>query len=250
MKLKLDEAGHVVVQDGKPVYVHDDGKEVAFDAASTTATIARLNSEARDHRVAKEAAEGKLKAFEGIDDAEAARKALEMARNIKDGELIAAGKVEEIKAAARKAAEEQVAATNKAHAEELSKLRGEHDALTRQYHGEKIGSAFAGSTFIKEKTLLPPSAAQKVFGDAFKVEDGKLVAYDPTGNKVFSRSRPGEVAEFGEALEVLVDSYPDRDFIVKGNNNGGGGARPGGIPAADFAKLSPVEKLNAARAAK
>ena len=29
MKLKLDENGHVVVQDGKPVYVHDDGKEVA-----------------------------------------------------------------------------------------------------------------------------------------------------------------------------------------------------------------------------
>lgn len=32
MKLKLDENGYVVVQDGKPVYVHDDGKEVAFDA--------------------------------------------------------------------------------------------------------------------------------------------------------------------------------------------------------------------------
>lgn len=27
MKLKLDDQGHVVVQDGKPVYVHDDGKE-------------------------------------------------------------------------------------------------------------------------------------------------------------------------------------------------------------------------------
>lgn len=27
MKLKLDENGNVVVQDGKPVYVYDDGKE-------------------------------------------------------------------------------------------------------------------------------------------------------------------------------------------------------------------------------
>ena len=32
MKLKLDDNSHVVVFDGKPVYVHDDGKEILFDA--------------------------------------------------------------------------------------------------------------------------------------------------------------------------------------------------------------------------
>ncbi|MDD1016905.1 hypothetical protein [Pseudomonas rubra] len=33
MKLKLDDQGHVVVQDGKPVYVHDDGKDtIALNA--------------------------------------------------------------------------------------------------------------------------------------------------------------------------------------------------------------------------
>ncbi|MGY2338005.1 hypothetical protein ACW9HW_02015 [Pseudomonas sp. SDO5532_S415] len=47
MKLKLDEQGHVVLQDAKPVYVHDDGKEVASDAAGTVATVTRLNTEAR-----------------------------------------------------------------------------------------------------------------------------------------------------------------------------------------------------------
>ena len=39
MKLKFDEQGHVVVQDGKPVYVHDDGKEVPFDAPQALAKI-------------------------------------------------------------------------------------------------------------------------------------------------------------------------------------------------------------------
>jgi len=34
MKLKLDVNGHIVVQDGKPVYVKDDGQGVAFDARS------------------------------------------------------------------------------------------------------------------------------------------------------------------------------------------------------------------------
>ena len=55
MKLKVDEKGNAVVVDGKPVYVHDDGKEIPFDALSTIATIGRLNAEAKGHREAKEA---------------------------------------------------------------------------------------------------------------------------------------------------------------------------------------------------
>lgn len=251
MKLKLDEAGHAVVLEGRPVYVHEDGKEIAFDAPATVGTISRLNAEAKSHREAKEAAESRLKAFEGIEDGEAARKALETVKNIKDGELVAAGKVEEIKAAAKRAAEEQVAATNKAHAEEMTKLKGEHETLLSQYHGEKIAGAFKGSTFVTDKTLLPAHTAQKTFGDQFKVEDGKLVAYDNQGNKVFSRARPGEIADFEEAIELIVETYPDRDRILKGNANGGGGTRGGGaggaktITRAEFAKLDPAAQMAA-----
>lgn len=39
MKLKLDANGNVVLQDGKPVYILDDGREVAHDAAATVAKI-------------------------------------------------------------------------------------------------------------------------------------------------------------------------------------------------------------------
>ena len=42
MKLKLDENGHVVVSDGKPVYVHDDGKEIPFDAPAAMQKISGL----------------------------------------------------------------------------------------------------------------------------------------------------------------------------------------------------------------
>jgi hypothetical protein len=45
--------------------VHDDGKEVAFDAPATVAKIGQLNGEAKGHRERAEAAESKLKAFEG-----------------------------------------------------------------------------------------------------------------------------------------------------------------------------------------
>ena len=77
MKLKLDEAGHAVLQDGKPIYIHDDGKEVPFDAAGTVATITRINGEAKSHRERAEAATTALKAFEGITDPAAAIKALQ-----------------------------------------------------------------------------------------------------------------------------------------------------------------------------
>ena len=82
MKLKLDDAGHVVVQDGKPVYVYEDGKESPFDAAATLQTISRLNSEAKSHRERAEVAEKSLKAFSGITDPAAAIRALETVSNL------------------------------------------------------------------------------------------------------------------------------------------------------------------------
>lgn len=228
MKLKIDEQGHVVVQDGKPVYVHDDGKEIAFDAAGTVATISRLNGEAKSHRERAETAEGRAKLFEGIEDADAARKALETVKNIKDGDLIAAGKVEEIKVAARRTAEEQVEAANKQFATDLSKTKAERDTLQQQLYDERIGGSFDRSKFIADKLAIPGDLARAAFGKAFKIEDGKVVAYDANGMKVFSRVRPGDLADFDEALETLVESYPHRDQILKGSGASGSGAQGGG----------------------
>ena len=75
MTLKWEEHGHVVVSDGKPVYVHDDGKKIPFDAPAAMQKISGLNAEAKQYREAKEAAEAKLKAFDVIEDAAAALKA-------------------------------------------------------------------------------------------------------------------------------------------------------------------------------
>lgn len=250
MKLKLDDKGNVVVQDGKPVYIHDDGKEVVFDAPAAVAKIASLNTEARTHREAKEAAEAKAKAFEGIDDAEAARKALETVKNIKDGDLTTAAKVQEIKDAAKRAAEEQVAAANKASADKLSQTQTELQKITSQFYAEKIGGSFNRSKFISEKAAIPADFMQARFGQSFKVEDGKIIAYDNAGNKIFSRSRPGELADFDEALETLVDQYPQKDQILKGevragggaqNNGGGGGNRK--VTRAQFAQMSPADQV-------
>lgn len=213
MKLKIDEAGHAVLQDGKPVYVHDDGKESPFDAAATVQTITRLNHEAKSHRERAEAAEKALKPFEGITDPSAAIKALETVANLDHKKLVDAGEVEKVKSEISKAFETK-----------LTEATGKVTALEQQLYGEKIGGSFARSKLIADKLVIPSDLVQARFGQAFKVEDGKIVAYDHTGNKIFSRSRPGELADFDEALETLIENYPHKESILKGSGASGGGA--------------------------
>jgi hypothetical protein len=242
MKLKLDENGHAVLQDGKPVYVHEDGKEVPFDAAGTVATIARLNGEAKGHRERAETAEKTVKAFEGITDPAAAKNALDIVSKLDQKKLVDAGEIDTVRNEISKAFQAQLdEATTKASGYE------------KQLYEERIGGAFSRSKFIAEKLAIPGDMVQSRFGANFKIEDGKTVAYDQHGNKIFSRSRPGEVADFDEAIETLVEHYPYRDNILKSNagsgggsqqsnNSGGGGGKS--YSREQFAAMSPAQQAD------
>jgi hypothetical protein len=224
MKLKLDDKGNVVVQDGKPVYVKDDGSEVAFDVTGTISTIARLNGEAKTNRERAEASEGKLKGFEGIDDPAAALKALGIVSNLDSKKLIDSGEVEKVKGEISKAFQAQLDAAN-----------GKSTALEQQLYAEKVGGAFSRSKFIAEKLAIPSDLVEARFGKAFNIEDGRIVAKDSNGNKLYSPSNPGELANFDEAMDLLVQQYPHRDSILKGSGASGTGASSnagtGGSPA-------------------
>lgn len=237
MKLKTfthDGKTYAEIQDGKPVYITDDGKEVAFDAPGTSATISRLNAEAKGHREAKEAAEAALKVFEGL-DATAAKDALAKIKNLDDKKLIDSGEVEKVKAEAIKATEEKYAPV----VEENKSLKGLLD-------NEMIGGAFSRSKFAADKLAIPSDFVQARFGANFRREDGKVVGYDQAGNKLYSKARPGELADFDEALELLVDAYPQKASILKGNGHSGGGGKPGNgqpgtktITRAEYDQLTP-----------
>lgn len=218
MKLKLTADGQAVVQDGKPVYVHDDGKEVAFDAIGTVATIARLNAEAKGHRERAEAAEGRFKPFEGIEDAAAARKALDLVANLDAKKLVDAGERDKAIAQAIKAVEDK-----------YTPIVSERDTLQNQLHAFMVGGAFSRSKYIAEKFATEGPAgvevAQALFGNRMKVEDGKVVAYDANGGKIYSRARPGELADPDEAIELLVESHPYKAHLIKGSGASGGGTQ-------------------------
>ena len=220
MKLKLDENGHVVVQDGKPVYVHDDGKEVAFDAPQTVATITRLNGEAKTHREAKEQFEAQAKAFEGLDPVKV-KEALNIVQNLDAKKLVDAGEVDKVKA-------EITDALKKTYEPQIQQLTTERDAVQQQLHGELIGGGFARSKFIQDNIAVPVDMIQATFGKNFQIENGKVVAVGTDGQKIYSRTRPGEVADFDEALESLVGGYQHKDSILKGGQGSGGGFQGNG----------------------
>jgi len=233
-----------VDEKGLPIYIHEDGKEVAFDAAHAVQKISALNAEAKTHREAKEAAETSLKTFEGLDP-EKARHALNTIKNFDDKKLIDAGEAERVRT-------EAIESVKQTYETQLSQITQDRDTYQQQLHGELIGGGFARSKFATEKLAVPADMVQAMFGKNFKVENGKPVAYDDKGQKIYSRTNHGDEAGFDEALEILVGGYQHRDSILKGSQAGGGGYQGGNggqggtktMSRQGFENLSPTDKTS------
>lgn len=219
MPFLYDDNGAIQVEDvggvKLPVFIHEDGKKSPFDADSALKTIRERNKEAQTNRERFQSAESRLKSFEGIEDAAAAKKALDLVKNYTPEQLAQAGRLEEIKAS-----------INKDWESKLKDVTEKATTLEQRFQRSAMSNAFTGSKFITEKTVLTPDIAQAYFGNNFKVlEDGSLQAVDAKGNPILSRVKPGEPATFDEAMEILVNEYPRKDSILRGTNAGGAGAR-------------------------
>lgn len=245
-KLKTDETGAAVINDGKPVYLKPDGTEVAIDMNQTNATIGRLNAEAKAHREAKEKLEATFKRYENIDP-DKARDALDKLAKLDAKQLIDAGQVDQVKA--------QITAQ---YEEKLSAAQKERDAIRDQYHNTMRSNAFSRSKFIADKIAVPVDMIEAAFGKHFQVEaDGSVRGYI-NGQPIYSPDKPGEIASFDEALSVLVNGYSNKNAILKGTGASGSGAQPGNpgaggarvITRDEFAKMSPVMQSKVAAEAR
>jgi hypothetical protein len=201
------------------LYVEKDGKyrlnvEGGF---KTHEEINGLTTALNKERDARSKLEKQVKKFDGIEDPTEALKAIETMKNLDQKKLIDAGEVEKVKAEVTKAMQSKI--------DELQNTVQEKDSVLTK---ELIGGRFARSKFIGEKMAIPHDLVEARFGQNFKIEDGQVVAYDQHGNKVYSQDRPGELAEFDEALNILVNQYPYKDSILKGSDAFGGGAPPSG----------------------
>ena len=231
MKLKTTEVNggtYALIDDkGNPIYVQDDGKEIGFDAPHAYNKITSLTRENKDRRTELDEAKTALAAFDGIEDPKAALAAIEKVAAFSEKDMVDAGKVEEIKAATEKAWKEKLDAATKAAETKLAEKDKEVGTLKGQLNSELIGGNFARSKWIGENVAIPPDMLEARFGSAFEVVDGKVVAKDSSGERVYSKARPGELAGFEEAIEILVEAYPQKDHILKGSGSNGSGSDGG-----------------------
>ena len=126
----------------------------------------------------------------------------------------------------------------------------ERNEALQQRDNTLLDSAFNASEFARERLAVPVEMVRATFGSRFKVEDGKIVAYDANGSVVYSDKNLGEPATFDEALEKTINGYKYKDTILKApeaggtGGGGGGGARGKGrtLSRADFEALTPVQQ--------
>lgn len=238
---KLDAEGKPEMKDGNPIWIDANGGEISVAGD----TINRLNGEARDLRTAKEAAETKLAAFKDIKDPALALKAIETVGKLDAKKLIDAGEVDKLT--------DTIKAQFTAEATELRKANGE---LQSKFDNSQINAVFAQSDFVRERLAVPRDMFEASFRSHFKIEDGKIKAFDRDGNQLMSKKNMGSPASPDEALELLVEMHPQKDTILKANtgsgsgNNGGGGGRGGGrfVKRADFEKMTATEQSATAEA--
>ena len=229
---KVDENGNIVVQNGNPVWIDANGNEgtVGVD------TIGKLNKENKAFRDRAEAAEAALKPFEGLDPA-AARSALETVASLGDGGVGDASQLNEIKDQLKQQYETQI-----------SELNSNLNTVTSQLNNTVLSAAFNGSKFISENIAVPADLFQASFAKNFKVENGNIIPLDNKGEPIYSKKRFGEVADFEEGISILVDSYANKDRILKapGNGGSGSGGQGGTRGAGSVVRRSDFEGMNAA----
>lgn len=227
---ELDENGRVIFIDDE-LGDDDPKKIIPVDVVSTYQTVPSLRAEAASHRKNADELKKKLEVFGDI-DADKAREAITLVQNLKDGDLVKAGEVEALKKqyADSFADEKRSLIDGFTHKETgLKKDLETKDAVIRDL---MISSQFSKSSFFSgenPKTIIPPEIAETYFGGNFKIEsvNGKetAVAY-LNGEKLYSRTNPGNLATFDEAIERIIDASPNKNRIIastKGGSGGGGG---------------------------
>jgi hypothetical protein len=255
-KLKTTPEGAPVVKDGLPMFVDPNGADAVFDPNVLQQKLLEVNAESKERREALAALKQKYATFDGIEDLAAyrteAEEALKLKKNLKDKDLVEAGRVEEVKAELKKAAAEAETRLKDQAARQVAELLEKIQKKDGQIRRLVISNLFGTSRFFSGKepvTTLPPDIAEAHFGERFQVREDPLtgrpvcVALDAKGEPMLSRTRIGEIATFDEAVEMLIDGYAQKQMIVRQQGGSGGTGGTGGISGG-----TPLAQMRAAYA--
>lgn len=168
-----------------------------------------------------------IKALGGLD---AFKTMVEAKKDAETKALEAKGEWDKLKA---QMADEHAKATEgyKTQIAELqSKLKTEENKILEM----TIGTAFANSKFIAEKTVLPGAKARSLYGEYFEVgANGQVVGYDkPRGveGRVPLLDQMGNNLAFETAIEKIITLDPDHESLMRARGSqGSGSGSSGGI---------------------
>lgn len=241
MKWKLSADGKSIEIDDKgfPIsLVEKEGKEeeVGIDVAHLFDKIPTLQAEAKGHREKLQALEKLHKPFVDLDAAKV-KSALELTANLDAKKLVDAGEIENLKNQFIENHAAQLKETKGAYESQIEELQGIANLKDTQIFNLMVSEQFAKSDYFSGKnplTTLPPDVALAYFRDNFKVEaqDGTsslnvVGYYDGAGkDKIYSKSRAGDVADFSEALTAIIDRSPHKKSIMRASSGGGENQKP------------------------
>ena len=226
-----DESGVLSTDDstGNPL-VFDDVKDpekknpFPLDGISLYTKIPSLNEEAKTHRLKAKEFETKLEAYKNIDPVKA-REAIEKLKGLKAGDLTKAEEVEKLKKEITAAYEAKMADIQKAYETKITDISSELAQKDQRIYDLAISDRFARSKYFSggEKSLswMTSSMAKSFLGSYFKVEDSQVVGY-VNGNRIMGREDPVKLADFEEALDIIIANHPEKDSILRAIPGGSG----------------------------
>jgi hypothetical protein len=252
-KLKVDEEtkAPVINDDGKIVYINPDGEELPLDPPAMYEKISAMGKANQKDREKFTALRDKFSIFESIEDIvkwkEEADAAITTVANFNEKDWLKADKVDALKKEMNAAYEEKLKNKDVAHTEVLAAKDEVISKKDAQIRTLLVSNKFAVSKYFNgsdSKTLMPPDAAEALFGRYFKVEENNghlsIKAYSNDGDPLLSKLNPGEPAGFEEAIGFIVDKYPHKDQIMRSKSGGSGGT--GGTGAGgDADELSTLQ---------
>lgn len=228
MKYKLDENGSIVLKDGKPVVIGDDGKEYTVDALGANEKIRTANAEAKKAKKELKEATAIIATFGGIDDPAVAIQAIQTVSTMDDKHKVDMDKL--------------TATINSTWEEKMAEKNAELVAKDKQLYQSNVTNNFALSEVVKT-TVLTPDIAASFFGKHFN-QDG--TAKDAAGNVIYSKQQPGQPAGFEEALGVIISAYPAKDSILKSKlHSGGSGGESDNDKGTSNTDLTSTESIKA-----
>jgi len=224
MKVKLDDKGNLVFVNGNLVLLDDAGAEVFFHSPES---VNALHVEAATFKKAAEDTAKALKGFDGVTLAE-----VKELRTLRDSNADLKQKVEQVRA--------QITESFEGKVSELSKAISDKDSVLRKL---SVSSKFSSSKVL-DSTIFADmrEVAESHFGSAFEVkEDGSVVA-KVDGKDVWSKKFPGQIADFDEALLIMLESSDKKSKIFVDAGVGGTGLPAGDRSPAFNPAINPWKK--------